>query len=225
MFLVTIVLFVLTYPSVHTAAQTLDFKGFRIVNVQVDEKLIDSKVPAINVDGTTMVPLRVISESLGAKVEWDERNFTVMISQKPNSNTGQTEKTDREKIIYQLHDIHELFVNLDRALRIAKEYYDIRNNARLIDQIQQVQIKEIRKTLNELNITLSDSKLEQEFKVQSWEVIRVFNECLHSYDRSVNQLMAYTNGNDKGKLELYIDFFSSAYTLEQTARKQIRELP
>src|SRR5207247_1637182 len=36
-------------------------------------------VPAMTVGGSTMVPLRFIGESLGANVQWDAPNRTVMI--------------------------------------------------------------------------------------------------------------------------------------------------
>lgn len=39
--------------------------------VQVNENKIFSKIKPYTLDGHTMVPLRVIAESLGAKIEWD----------------------------------------------------------------------------------------------------------------------------------------------------------
>lgn len=43
---------------------------------------IMSDVPAQIIGGRTMVPLRLITETMGGEVEWDEKNYTVTI--KPN---------------------------------------------------------------------------------------------------------------------------------------------
>ena len=45
---------------------------------------LKSEVPAQIIDGRTMVPLRVIAEKLGAQVEWDADNYTVVI-EKPST--------------------------------------------------------------------------------------------------------------------------------------------
>jgi len=46
-------------------------------------------VPVITTKGRTMVPLRIISESLGAKVEWDSASKTVLIITADAPVTGQ----------------------------------------------------------------------------------------------------------------------------------------
>lgn len=46
----------------------------------VNGKAVPVQYPARVVDGSTMVPIRFISESLGAYVDWDETNSTVNIS-------------------------------------------------------------------------------------------------------------------------------------------------
>ena len=57
-----------------------DYKGFPIVKVRVDGSEIQSDVPAINLDGRTMVPLRFVSEALGASVAWNSEEFSVRVS-------------------------------------------------------------------------------------------------------------------------------------------------
>ncbi|MFZ5898441.1 MAG: copper amine oxidase N-terminal domain-containing protein [Bacillota bacterium] len=58
------------------------YRGFPIVKVNVDGQDIDSDVPAITIDGRALVPLRVISEALGANVNWDPGTKTVTIVSK-----------------------------------------------------------------------------------------------------------------------------------------------
>jgi len=77
-------------------------KGDKDVKLRIGEKwaMVDGKnvaldVPAMIVGGSTMVPIRFISESLGAQVQWHDPSRTVMIntmngigSTNTNNNTG-----------------------------------------------------------------------------------------------------------------------------------------
>lgn len=71
------------------ASQSIDAsKGSKKVWLQlgskeakVDGKTVTLTVPAQAVNGSTLVPIRFISESLGAKVEWDQATQSVRISQ------------------------------------------------------------------------------------------------------------------------------------------------
>ncbi|MDQ2087005.1 stalk domain-containing protein [Herbivorax sp. ANBcel31] len=49
------------------------------LNAYVNEELVKLDVPAKIINGRTLVPIRFISETLGAKVSWDENNRTVRI--------------------------------------------------------------------------------------------------------------------------------------------------
>lgn len=48
-------------------------------NAYVNEKVVELDVPARIIDGRTFVPLRFISENIGAKVLWDGGTRTVII--------------------------------------------------------------------------------------------------------------------------------------------------
>lgn len=53
--------------------------GFQYVNVYVDGKLIESNPKPVIKDGRTLVPLRYISEKLGADVIWEEEDKSIYI--------------------------------------------------------------------------------------------------------------------------------------------------
>lgn len=55
------------------------FEGFPIVLVKVNDVLMQSDVPAINFHGRTMVPVRFVSEALGATVSWDDATWTASV--------------------------------------------------------------------------------------------------------------------------------------------------
>jgi hypothetical protein len=55
------------------------YRGFNIVKVTVDGREVRGDVPAVNLDGRTMVPLRFVSEALGATADWDQASYTAII--------------------------------------------------------------------------------------------------------------------------------------------------
>lgn len=60
-------------------AGQLTYKGYNVVQVLVDGRALSGEVPAINLDGRTMMPVRAISEALGAKVGWNQETQTVTV--------------------------------------------------------------------------------------------------------------------------------------------------
>ncbi|HSL93965.1 MAG TPA: copper amine oxidase N-terminal domain-containing protein, partial [Bacillota bacterium] len=68
--------------------------GSRMVSVNNAHLLLD--VPAQAVGGRTMVPLRFVSEMLGARVQWDESRNTVVILSVPTEvgNSGNIADAD-----------------------------------------------------------------------------------------------------------------------------------
>ncbi|AYO31275.1 copper amine oxidase N-terminal domain-containing protein [Biomaibacter acetigenes] len=62
------------------------------VKVNGKEISFPDQQPYLNKDGRTMVPVRFISESLGAKVSWDEKTKTVTITGKDRAGESRTVK-------------------------------------------------------------------------------------------------------------------------------------
>jgi hypothetical protein len=55
------------------------YEGYPVIHIKVEEEVVVGDVPAILLNDRTMVPLRLVSEALGATVEWDPVQFTVHI--------------------------------------------------------------------------------------------------------------------------------------------------
>ena len=62
------------------------YKGDNTIRIQIgnptailNDEVIELDTPAIIINSRTMVPLRFVSESLGADVTWDEKNWSVII--------------------------------------------------------------------------------------------------------------------------------------------------
>lgn len=77
------------------------FQGYEKVKVLVDGEEVNSKVPGFIIDGTTVLPLRAISEKMNAIVKWDDGLKTVSII-KPNVNMQFTANPiyDKDKKTY-----------------------------------------------------------------------------------------------------------------------------
>ncbi|MFB7817378.1 stalk domain-containing protein [Paenibacillus chitinolyticus] len=67
-----------------------DYKGNAIVKVKVNGNYVNSEVPGINLDGTTMLPVRAISEALGAEVKWDQNTYTADVKTQGTSNKNKS---------------------------------------------------------------------------------------------------------------------------------------
>lgn len=76
-----------------TAGDTIYYRDYPVVKVFADGKeLVSNDVPAFQIDGRTMVPLRLVGEALNATVEWDQATQSVKITKKV------TEKPKKELI-------------------------------------------------------------------------------------------------------------------------------
>lgn len=64
------------------------YKGREIVSVLVNGKAVQSSVPGQIIEGSTMLPLRAIAESLGASVTWDGKKAQASIT--TTQTTAQT---------------------------------------------------------------------------------------------------------------------------------------
>lgn len=58
---------------------SISYASPAVVKLFVDGKEIHSEVPPQIIDGSTLIPARALSEALGAKVEWDDVNRTVIV--------------------------------------------------------------------------------------------------------------------------------------------------
>ena len=79
-FLLLVCLFCLFAGVVNASSINGEYNGNPIVKVKVNGKEIASEVPAQIIDGSTLLPLRAVSEALGAEVKWDENTYSVEIS-------------------------------------------------------------------------------------------------------------------------------------------------
>ncbi|MHB8172103.1 MAG: copper amine oxidase N-terminal domain-containing protein [Thermincolia bacterium] len=88
------------------------YASIETVKVYVNGREVKTDVPAQIINGRTMVPLRAVSESLGADVKWDEVNRAVNITKQPSGPiTGhEWNIIFTYKAIFQYYDIMETII-------------------------------------------------------------------------------------------------------------------
>jgi hypothetical protein len=77
--------------GVSGAAQPLYYKIYPVVNIIVNGTEVASAegdVPAFQIDGRTMVPIRLVAEALKAEVSWDEATRTVLITKEETDSAA-----------------------------------------------------------------------------------------------------------------------------------------
>ncbi|MFC6231626.1 copper amine oxidase N-terminal domain-containing protein [Paenibacillus allorhizosphaerae] len=102
-----------------------DYNGYPIVNLNVNRELISSDVPAINVDGTVLIPLEAV-KGIFAKVDWDEETQTATI-------LGKTDFKSMSKLFNGLLKATgidaKLTIELSEELGIMQYVYNSSGNA------------------------------------------------------------------------------------------------
>lgn len=56
------------------------WKGYATVDVTFEGVLVESDVPAVIIEGRTMIPLRAVATSFGYWIAWDDQTRTVKIT-------------------------------------------------------------------------------------------------------------------------------------------------
>lgn len=91
------------------------YKGFQVVNVSVNGKPLTSDVPAIVVDGRTLLPVRAVTEALGVSTEWDASTETVIIIGEANA------KADVKALALENAALRSKIAALESENRLSKQ--------------------------------------------------------------------------------------------------------
>ncbi len=70
-----------TVLSMSALAVTVSADDYTKVNLLVEGQAVETDQPAVIVDSRTMVPVRVVAETLGSTVDWDAETKTVTFTQ------------------------------------------------------------------------------------------------------------------------------------------------
>lgn len=84
--LVAVTLILLPISASSVSAPWGTYRGYPIAKVSVDGQEVSLDIPAFIDDGRTLVPLRFVTEAMGATVDWDESKHIVSITTGPQSS-------------------------------------------------------------------------------------------------------------------------------------------
>ncbi|MCX7745892.1 MAG: copper amine oxidase N-terminal domain-containing protein [Clostridia bacterium] len=101
--------------TVFAATSALKYKGFDMVNVTVNGTLLKTDVPAIIMDGRTLLPLRKVVESVNGLVTWDGKNKTAVIT-KPQVNIMFTESKNGVTSVGELVETFPVWSESDKFI-------------------------------------------------------------------------------------------------------------
>jgi len=209
----------ITVSAASNSDQT--YKGYSVIHVQANQKAIQSDVPGINMDGTSMVPLRVIAEALGAEVEWNGETSTVLISttQAPPAQPAQQKpdpSQERIEHIYQsLHNELEDIDHLIEQTQMAKDLYMDLQETRQLDNIENIKLKKVQSQYKEIHSKIID--LQDKYPEQSKAVEQFFADLkqldlvIADYQTALDQLIRYTDeSSERAYLRNYYMYLMQA---------------
>ncbi|MDF2649698.1 MAG: Extracellular ligand-binding receptor [Paenibacillus sp.] len=185
------------------------YKGYPVVNLNVNSQEIKSEIPAINMDGTTLVPLRFVSEALGSKVEWNGQSSTAIIT----SNMQSEVSIVIQDINSSIRDEISRFPLLIQQLQIAKEIYIYDQKTYEINLISNGYITELESNYKVIYNRVLD--LHNKFPNETVRITELtddllkYNQLIKTYKDALEQLVRYTERSDKKEhLSAFYSFLS-----------------
>jgi hypothetical protein len=220
----------------YAAASNEQYKGYSVVHVTVNGKNVSGEVPGINFDGTTLVPLRLVSESLGAKVQWDGQTSTAsVVLASPQEPELTPEQVLYDQIIDRYNDIliqAEALEEYREKIRIAKEFYEIRGEDYNLRKIKVEGFSDTDLWLSQA-IT-AGSELTTKAFGRGMDVgnmnkaLAVYTDSLSAYKDALGNLINYADQKQDFFLDYYILQYSEAYNKEteliKLVKKEIKEI-
>ncbi len=179
------------------------YKGFPTVQVKVNDEAVQSGVPAINMDGTTLVPLKVVSEALGAHVAWDPSTSTALIKMKHTEQSDDQESADEDEMSNEIHTMYQqvyetagLVQLLIQQTQIAKDIFVTDNVAYDIDIIRKTEIQKVTeryRNINNLTLELYNKYPNQTDKISSLtDDVKKLDQIIRSLQEAVDYLVRFT---------------------------------
>ena len=103
------------------------YKGYPVVRLVVKGNDVAGDVPAVIMDGRTMVPVRVITEALGQKISWNSRTLTLNIGESAPKQVEVTSSSSYRDKFGVFHVVGEVRNNMNapaESVRVIGTFYD-----------------------------------------------------------------------------------------------------
>lgn len=219
------------------AGTTGEYKGHPIVNVVVNGKIVQGEVPGINMEGTTLVPLKVVSEALGAQVGWDQATSTASVTTAaapaatPPKQPTQEEEAKRKLVqsVRALYDKVDTYLDqlpiTREKIRIAKEYYDIKKNDQYFKMMNELYWKPFEDTYMAMltetsSAEMNEAKQKGILSVDFLQMLETAHSAMSYYKYSVEHFTRFHSMGQPQFLEFYITSYASGFEEELKAKEK-----
>lgn len=220
-----------------------EYNGFPVVHVVVDGKRVEGEVPGINMRGTTLVPLKVVSEALGATTLWDQSSSTVsVITDRADPKDKSIRSEDMEAlgkgtsaerrelfekigILYgKLEKYLDNISTVRERIRIAKDYYDIKKNDLYFSKLDYSYWKTLDEIYSSILADLSSeeinkAKQEGDLNPDFLKALDYTHEAMNYYQLSVDHFTRYVSMGQSQLLDYYITSYANAFDQELKAKE------
>ncbi|TMV52200.1 copper amine oxidase N-terminal domain-containing protein [Paenibacillus mesophilus] len=218
------------------AGTTGEYKGHPIVNVVVNGKIVQGEVPGINMEGTTLVPLKVISEALGAQVGWDQATSTASVTTAapaaPPPKPPTQEDEAKRKLVQSVRAIYakvDAYIDqlpiIREKIRIAKEFYDIKKNDQYFKMMNELYWKTFEDTYMAMltetsSAEMNEAKQKGILSVDFMQMLETAHSAMSYYKYSVEHFTRSVTMGQPQFLEFYITSYASGFEEELKAKEK-----
>lgn len=220
---------VLVFLFTGTAAGSNNFEGFPIVNVKVNGTLVEGDVPAINLNGRTMVPARFVTEALGADINWDAATNTVNVT----STSSATSSDEDIKTLKQLSQIAETYRSISAlgdiisgiSQGLSLSFDDMRINNSL-NQLKKENerfstiMEMYKEALSDVNNAITHAeKINEDISLLK-NILHSYALALDNYDEAIDNLYDLYNTNQETYFDQYLEKSSQGFDLIHEAKSK-----
>ncbi|MGX4584008.1 stalk domain-containing protein [Paenibacillus chitinolyticus] len=195
-----------------------DYKGNSIVKVKVNGNFVNSDVPGINLDGTTMLPVRAISEALGAEVKWDQNTYTASISSSPRSSSA-NEDIRNIKMYSKLAEQYKRIIVLGDAIANLSNMLSYSETA-IMNDVDNAKVlanatKQINNAVNMYNTTMEttnavkkeaeSSNIEGAYMYDAELIFKEYSDGINYFKESYKGLEKLAQQKSEANFNIYFD--------------------
>ncbi|RKN84450.1 copper amine oxidase N-terminal domain-containing protein [Paenibacillus ginsengarvi] len=221
-----------------------EYNGYPVVQVVVNGKAVQGEVPGINMDGSTLVPLRLVSEALGAKIDWNASTSTASVTiaalpapsvpaNPPETTPKSKEDIEKQRLEERVEAMYakvETYIErlpvIREKIRIAKEFYDIKKSNQYFVAMHEPYWKTFEDMYLSIMTDTSSDDLNKAklLGILDPEFIKLLDAAHNSfsyYKLSVEHFVRYVSLGQSQFLELYISSYANAFEEELKAKEML----
>jgi Copper amine oxidase N-terminal domain. len=207
------------------------FKGQPVANIKV-EGSCNGQIcgKGYNIDGTVYVPIRLVSEAMGASVAWDDANKTVLISgnREKKDNGRSLQEKDTMVITERIKDeLYQLGL-LEQQLSVIGDSVKELNDAQWIRQFSAEGLTERKNSALELSEAIAEFQGKhrgaETTAFQLTSVMKKMNDIVTYLELSSKSLEQFNLTSKNDDYRIYLLYRKLALDILMKATDEIREI-